>query len=233
MPNEATLVFHICHHLFPWNIQIPAESHIFLLYEFPGSFMGHNTEELRKWGDGEIKYPLVKCDPSQRKSKFLQTPAQDDLRSRVDFVFVASFMILDATTRVRIVGMTANTFRFPCLSHDQHSCAVAIIAEAKANSSQASRSAAKVQWSLAAYLQIMNRISIAREATYADDENICQYGYLICGLDISVWKMSLRLNTVKRRQSDGLNKYFSIPYSQPGCIQHKKFQRFSRVCRAP
>lgn len=71
MPNEATLVFHICHHLFPWNIQTPAESHIFLLYEFPGSFTGHNTEELRKWGDGEIKYPLVKCDPSQGKSKIL------------------------------------------------------------------------------------------------------------------------------------------------------------------
>ncbi len=138
-------------------------------------------------------------------------------------------MILDATTRVRIVGMTTNTFRFPCLSHDQHSCAVAIIAEAKANSSQASRSAANVQWSLAAYLQIMDRISIAREATYADNENICQCGYLICGLDISVWKMSLRLNTVKRRQSDVLNKYFSFPIHSLGVFSIENsndFQEF-------
>lgn len=83
-----------------------------------------------------------------------------------------------------------------------------IVVEAKASSLQASCSAAKVQWSLAAYLQIMDRISIAHEATYADNENICQYGYLICGLNVSVWKMSLRLNTVKRRQSDVLNEYF-------------------------
>lgn len=138
----------------------------------------------------------------------LQTPAQDDLRSRSDFVFAASIMILDATTTRQLVGMTITISRSPCLSNDQQSCAVVIVAEAKASSSQASRSAVKVQWSLAAYLQIMDQISIAREATYADSENICQYGYLICGLNVSVWKMSLRLNTVKRRQFDVLNEYF-------------------------
>lgn len=41
-PNEAILVPNICYHLFPWNIQTPAESHIFLLYELPGLFTGHN-----------------------------------------------------------------------------------------------------------------------------------------------------------------------------------------------
>lgn len=56
----------------------------------------------------------------------------------------------------------------------------------------------------------MDRILIARRAPYADNKNICQYGYLICGLSISVWKMSLRLNIVKRRQSDALNEYFTF-----------------------
>lgn len=74
MPNEATLVFHICHHLFPWNIQTPAESHIFLLYEFPGSFTGHNTEELRKWGDGEINTLLLNVIHHRENRNFYKRP---------------------------------------------------------------------------------------------------------------------------------------------------------------
>ena len=209
-PNEATLVQIICHHIFPWNIHHPSESRIFLLFEFLGPFRAHNLHELRK-GDGAIKYPLIKVDSSQEKVECLQTPTQDGLRSRSDFVFAASIMILDATTRGQVKLATTSEFRLPCLSNDLRSCAVAIVAEAKANSLPASRSVAKIQWSSVAYLQIMDRISIAREATYADDENICQYGYIICGLTISVWKMSLRLNIVERRQSDVLSKYFSFP----------------------
>lgn len=61
----------------------------------------------------------------------------------------------------------------------------AVQLEAKAIASTGSNALAKIQWSSVAYMQIMDRISIAREATYADDENICQYGYLIRGFSVS------------------------------------------------
>lgn len=89
-PNEATLVQTICQHLFPWNIHISDETPIFLLFEFLGPFKAHNIRELLK-GDKAIKYPLVKCDSSQEKSEWLQTPAKDDLRSRSDFFFCSIY----------------------------------------------------------------------------------------------------------------------------------------------
>ena len=69
----------------------------------------------------------------------------------------------------------------PGVSDNLLCCAVAIVAEVKATSSSASFAAAKSQWSSLAYLEIMGRILISREATYVGDENICRYGYCICG----------------------------------------------------
>ena len=91
-------------------------------------------------------------------------------------------MILDETTRLQVQLAT----RFPCLSNDWRSCAVAIVAEAKATALPAAEALAKIQWKSVAYLQIMDRISIARGATYADNKNIYQYGYLIYSLSISI-----------------------------------------------
>ena len=232
-PNEATLVQKYCQHVFPWNIHISDESHILLLLEFLGPFRGHNIDELLK-GDEAIKYPLIKCDPSQEKLERLLTPASDDLRSHSDFVFAASIMILDETTREIAQLATTPDFRLPCLSNDLQSCAVAIVAEAKATASPASRNLAKIQWSSVAYLQIMDRISIARRAPYADDKNMCQYGYIICGLSIIVWKMSLRLNIVEPSQSDVLSEYFTFPIQCLGyfnigiCTQLEKFVKLHK-----
>ena len=99
------------------------------------------------------------------------------------------------------------------------SCAVALAAEVKATSSPQSFTAAKSQWSSLAYLQIMERISIRRKATYVGDENICQYGYCICGLSLRVWKMGLQLNNTDRRQSEILPKYFTFPVQLVGTFR--------------
>lgn len=80
----------------------------------------------------------------------------------------------------------------PCLFNNFPTCEVAIVAEVKANSLQTSFADAKNQWSLLAYLQIMEQTSICREKSYVGNKNICQYGYLICGLKITIWKMRLR-----------------------------------------
>lgn len=93
---------------------------------------------------------------------------------------------------------TTSQFCVPCLSNNIPNCAVTILAEAKATALLASHTVTKIQWSLVAYSQIMDRISIARGATYADDKNICQY---VCGLNISVGEP---------RQSNVLSKYFTF-----------------------
>lgn len=130
--------------MFPWNIHISDETPIFLLFEFLGPFKAHNIRELLK-GDEAIKYPLVKCNASQEKSEWLQTPAQDGLRSRSDFVFAASIMILNETTRTQAKLATNSEFCLPYLSNDLRSCAVTIVAEAKADATPSSRSVARTQ----------------------------------------------------------------------------------------
>ncbi len=57
----------------------------------------------------------------------------------------------------------------------------------------------------------MERVSIRREATYVGDENICQYGYGICGAVVRVWKMGLQWNSSSRRDSEVLESYFTFP----------------------
>lgn len=89
---------------------------------------------------------------------------------------ITSIMILHKNTRSLAQTATTSQFCVPCLSNNIPNCAVTIIAEAKATALLASHTVAKIQWSLGAYSQIMDRISIARGATYADDKNICQYG---------------------------------------------------------
>ena len=49
---------------------------------------------------------------------------------------------------------------------------------------------------------MMEQISISREKPYVCDENICQYGYGICGLEIYVWKMGLKLNKNTGQQDE-------------------------------
>lgn len=138
-------------------------------------------------------------------------PAPEDLKLCSHFVFAASITILDKSIRRKIPLAAISEFCFPCLSNDLRCYAVAIVVEAKATALLAAHTLAKIQWKTVAYLQIMDQISIACEATYADHKNICQYKYLIYGLSISIWKMSLRLNIGKRRQSHLLSEYFSFP----------------------
>lgn len=99
------------------------------------------------------------------------------------------------------------------------SCAVAIAAEVKATSSPRSFAASKSQWSSLTYLQIMERISIRCEATYVDDENICQYGYCTCGLGLRVWKMMLQLNITDCQKSEILPKYYTFPVQIVGVFR--------------
>ena len=82
-------------------------------------------------------------------------------------------MILDDFTREYAKLVTDCEFRLPCFLNNLRNCTVAIVTEAKANNTPSSRSAARAQWSSIAYLQIMDRIWIARGAPYANDENIC------------------------------------------------------------
>lgn len=55
-----------------------------------------------------------------------------------------------------------------------------------------------------------------REASYVDDENICQYGYGICGLTIHLWKMDIKLNSGERRESEIMPTCYTFPFQRVG-----------------
>ena len=209
-PNDALLTVFLCRCLFLPEVDTSSEEKVTLLFEFPGPFKSHNLHELVR-GEQAIKFPLVKRDPFRKAWDTLQTPAEVDLRSRSDFVFAASTEVY-----VKLIQTLTDSFSIPGVSDNSYYCAVAIVAEVKATSSARSFTAAKSQWSSLAYLQIMERISIRREADYVGDENICQYGYLICGLKIQVWKMGLQVNITDRRKSEILPKYFTFPVQLVG-----------------
>ena len=95
----------------------------------------------------------------------------------------------------------------PSLSNNLHSCAVAIVAEVEATSPRISFAAARIQWISLAYLQIMERVLIIREAPYVVDENVCHYGYGICGLQINALDDETPVeNSSKSRKSEILKK---------------------------
>ena len=186
-PNKATLVNYFCELLFPQNFSIRNEPRVVILHDFSGPFKAHDLYELER-GDEGINYPTIQSD----------------------FVFAASLNWFGGhvQSKIRVHG---NVSPLPCVCNNLRSCAVAIVAEAKATASSASFAAAKNQWSSLAYVQLMERMSISRETPYVGDENICQYGYGICGLEIIIWKMSLQWNRSKHRKSEILEKYFTFP----------------------
>lgn len=184
-PNEVSLVHFLCECLFPLKVSTPGEDNFAIILEFPGPFKSHNLKELLK-GDEGIKYSIVKRNSPKEESQFLQTPAEEDLRSRSDFVFAASADVLGK--KIRKISQLFGTV--PCVSNGGRTCAVAIVAGVKATASPTSLVAARDQWSSLVYLQIMERVSIRREAYYVGDEDICQYGYCICGLNVTIFSLS-------------------------------------------
>lgn len=157
-------------------------------------------------GHKRIRYPIVKRDPFQKKSTFLQTPAKKDLRLLFDFVFAESTNWAKKEFSYNILVSDV-----PCLSNNCFTYAVAIAAKVIAIFSLISVVAAKNQWSSLVYLQIMKQISVSREILYFGDKNICQYGYVICGLKIVIWRMGLKQNKNKGQASKILKNYFTFP----------------------
>lgn len=204
----------MCRYLFQPKLPTSSEVKVTMLCEFSGPFKPHDIRELAK-GELAIRFPLVKRDSFRPASKTFETPAEVDIRSRSDFVFAAStkFYFPD---NIRTIS---EDHSLSGISDNLCSCTVAIAAEVKATSSPRSFTAAKSQWSSLAYLQIMERISIRREATNVDDENICRYGYCICGLGLRVWKMMLQLNITDCQQSEILPKYYTFPVQIVGVFR--------------
>lgn len=162
-PNEASLVSFLCRCLFQSKVSNSSENMATRLHKVLGPFKSHQPTELEK-GDDLIKYPLVKHDTSTKKSDKLQTPVEVDLRARSNFVFAASQKFFDPGV-MEAIRKSSQRDPIPDFSSNLCSCAVAITAEVKATSSLASLTAAWNQWSSLAYTQMMERISISREAT--------------------------------------------------------------------
>ncbi len=210
-PNKASLVYFLRECLFLLKVFTSDENSYTILHKFSSPFKSHDLKELSKGNEG-IRFPFVKYLGNQPKLNILQTPVEEDLRLRADFVFAASTSLISK----KVMFKMNFAINVPCLSSNFPTCGVAIVAEVKVNSLQTSFADAKNQWSLLAYLQIMEQTSICREKSYVGDENICQYGYLICGLKITIWKMRLRWNRGKNLPSEVLDNYFTFPTQMVG-----------------
>lgn len=88
--------------------------------------------------------------------------ARSDFAASTNFFWEKAFWMIS-------YYICSTNYPVPGLSNHFRCCAVAIVAEVKTTSS------AKNQWSSLAYLQIMERLSISREATCVCDKNICKY----------------------------------------------------------
>ena len=225
-PNEETLVHLLGERLFLQKISIPGEPHVAILYGFSGPFEYHDLQGLKR-GDEGVKYPFIKHVQDEEEFEYLQTPANEDLRARSDFVFAASINWFErlVQSKIKLIG---NSFSVPCVSNNLRSCAVAIAVEVKATASTASILAAKNQWKALAYMQLKERVSINREKSYVGDENICQYGYGICGLEIIIWKMSLQWNRSKHRDSEVLEQDFTFPVETVDAFSLKSSSHLER-----
>lgn len=84
-PNEASLVHFLRECLFPLKISTSGKNIVTTLHEFSGPFKSHDLQELLR-GNKEIKFPIIRRPPDQKESKILQTPAEEDFRSRSDFL---------------------------------------------------------------------------------------------------------------------------------------------------
>lgn len=207
-PNKATLLHKLCQFLFPERPTSDLKDFkMHMIFEFTGPFKSHNLQELLL-REQNIKYPFVKRPVG--RAGILQTSVENDICSWSDFVFACDWKDLGDPVMERARAFQAN-FKLPGLSLASRSCAPALVGEVKVSDSPASLCEARHQWASLAYLNLLERITIIRPKPYADDPNICQFGYLICGLTVEVWKMRIQKVTGMRRNSTLYQDHFTFP----------------------
>lgn len=158
-----------------------------MIFEFTGPFNSHNLQDLSR-SNKNIKYPFFKRFHNQEAmSQLLQTPTEIDLRFRTDFVFGCKLNKLGKDV-LRAINLSKSwdVAGVAGISLASSICAVAISAEIKSIDTFASRLEARHQWSSLAYLNLLERVEVVRDRPYKSDSNICQYGYLLCGLGVQV-----------------------------------------------
>lgn len=210
-PNKATLLHKLCQFLFPERPTSDLKDFkMHMIFEFTGPFKSHNLQDLLR-REENLKYPFVKRPVGRAgMPALLQTSAESDISSRSDFVFACDWKELGDPVMERARAFQAN-FKLPGLSLASRSCAPALVGEVKISDSPASLCEARHQWASLAYLNLLERVTIIRPKPYADDANICQFGYLICGLTVEVWKMRIHKVTGMRRNSTLYPDHFTFP----------------------
>lgn len=228
-PNEATLLHKLCQFLFIDRPSSGSEG-LEMFFEFTGPFKSHDLQELLR-SDKNIKYPFAKRPLVQEEmSGFLQTPAENDLRTRTDFVFGCDWNELGEGVVERMLLTKESSIAG--LSSVSRSCAVAIGVEVKSSDTAASNREAKHQWSSLAYLNLLERVRVVRKKPYSGDTNMCQFGYLICGLTVQVWRMKIESVRSERRKSDVYDNYFTFPINSVGrydLTKEKQVREFMEI----
>lgn len=201
-PNKATLIHKLCHFLFPEKPTSDLKDFkLHMIFDVSGPFKTHNLQDLLRRED-KVKFPFVKRPVGRAgMPALLQTSAENDIGFQSDFVFACDWKELGDPVIERARAFQAN-FKLPGLSLASRSCAPALVGEVKVSDSPASLCEARHQWASLAYLNLLERVTIVRQKSYANDANICQFGYLICGLTVEVWKMRIHKVTGFRRNNN-------------------------------
>ena len=225
-PNEATLCHEICTLLFPGAASShprgsPEEPVIARIFEFRGPF---NTYDLGSLLNDDVPFPFVRLTPKERLSgpKFTRTlvkklehttPAERDLHTRADLTFLVD-LGYSHEFRQQILRYETDTEKFPGFFSSFMLGAPFLTVEFKRSNDDTIHKAALYQWAVGAYINLIERMRINRTEglPYIQDENIRHYGYLICGLRVEIWVMTVeRVFNGNRRKSYLKDAFFLFP----------------------
>lgn len=256
-PNESSLQSLITQFLFPlrvglhktYNFRRASENIMMLMVsEAPSSFTDYNLAELVQ---GVTIFPFIRMTckeiwtrdrpKSAKTTAFYDSsfiPSSSDLRTRADIAIGIRDDALPPALRI------ISTI-IPGYDAKRRICAQWLHIEFKKDNTSDLMKTAVHQWAIEAYVILLGRVRINREGGYNDSSvltNVRHYGYIIGGLTLELWEMSVETNrkpsskekTLRRgkgRSSIFLDNYFTFPATRLSCFDLRISEDVSRFLR--
>lgn len=181
---------HLSRHFFTEKLQLRNESQCSIIpcdqgalkerTEYSSRFHEYSPSELRE-RSSNIRFIRMTQEARLLGISIANIPhplsAETDLRGRCDVVYDLDSRCLPDCTHIHIL---------PYYDLSAQLCCIWLRGEYKINEDEQSRTIARHQWAIGAYLELLDRVRIYRphDSPYLDNRpalaNIRQYGYVIC-----------------------------------------------------
>lgn len=172
--------------------------------EYTSRFQNYSILELRR-GVADIRH--IRLSPEERyEGRSTMTtpnllPAETDLRGRCDMAFGMDERCLDFLSEGN-VGTPV-----PCHDPAAGVCAIFGRAELKKSDDSSSVEAARHQWAVGAYQELLSRVRLVNgknDNSYrpvsCSTHDLRHYGYIICAAHVEIWEM--RVTSSRSTQTD-------------------------------